>query len=76
MSAVLVAEVQVVMFRQVGKVRDMNIKLTVVFETSFLTSIRFKRIDVDTKGYAGFATIAIRPVSEHAASPETFCNQL
>ena len=47
MSAVLVAEVQVVMFRQVGKVRDMNLKLTVVFKTSFLTSVRFKRIDVD-----------------------------
>ena len=75
MPAILVLEIQVVMFRYVCQIRNMYFKLTMVFVSPFLTSIWLECADIDSKRYTSFAAIAVGAVSKHAATPETLCNQ-
>ena len=75
MPAILVLEIQVVMFRYVRQIRNMYFKLAMVFISPFLTSICLECADIDSKRDTSFAAVAVGAVSKHAATPETLCNQ-
>ena len=75
MPAILVPEIQVVMFRYVRQIRNMYFKLAMVFISPFLTSICLECADIDSKRDTSFAAVAVGAVSKHAATPETLCNQ-
>jgi hypothetical protein len=75
MSAVLVAQVQIVMLAFKAKSSDTGNQVLVFFESSFLASIGLEFVAQHAHGNTSLAAIAIGPVGEKPTSPKSPIDQ-
>lgn len=76
MTAILVAQIKLVMFSRKAKLQHTCMQPAVPLPGSALASVRSEARNRDSQRHAGLAAVAIRPIGEHSAAAKALCDKL